>query len=199
VNLRFYRFIAWLVRTLLKAFWHLRVFGAEKVPPAGPVIVACNHVSYFDPPALGCALSRPLSYMAKQELFTIPVLGTIIRALGAYPVDRSRHTGAAIKRSLEVLQTGAAIGIFPEGTRNLDGTVKPHVGVALLAAKSGAVVVPAYVGGTAHANRLRPITVAYGDPLHFDTARKASREDLAKWTDEIMARIHALRGEHGAD
>ncbi len=197
MNLRLYGAIAWLVRALLRTFWHFKVVGTDKGPQVGPVIVACNHVSYFDPPALGCALHRPISYMAKQELFAIPLLGPLIRALGAYPVDRSRHTGAAIKRSLAVLQTGAVIGIFPEGTRNLDGSVKPHVGVALLAAKSGATVVPAYVAGTAHANRLRPITVVYGDPIRFDRSRKATREDLAKWTDEIMARIHALRGVAG--
>jgi 1-acyl-sn-glycerol-3-phosphate acyltransferase len=199
MNLRFYHFIAWLLRGLFRTFWGFRVEGADKVPAGGPLIVACNHVSYFDPPALGCALGRPISYMAKQELFKIPVLNTIIRALGAYPVDRSRHTGAAIKRSLEVLQTGAAIGIFPEGTRNLDGTVKPHLGVALLAAKSGAAVVPAYVGGTAHAGRLHRITVVYGEPIRFDGSRKASREDLAKWTDDLMDRIHALRGVLGED
>jgi 1-acyl-sn-glycerol-3-phosphate acyltransferase len=197
MNSRFYHLIAWLIRVLFRTFWGFRVVGVEKVPASGPVIVACNHVSYFDPPALGCALGRPISYMAKQELFEIPVLNVLIRALGAYPVDRSRHAGAAIKRSLEVLKTGAAIGIFPEGTRNLDGSVKPHVGVAMLAAKSGATVVPAYVSGTAHANRLHRITVVYGDPIPFDSSRKASRADLAKWTDDIMTRIHALRGVLG--
>ncbi|MFY9780761.1 MAG: lysophospholipid acyltransferase family protein [Candidatus Baltobacteraceae bacterium] len=194
-----YRFVAWLVKVLLQIFWRFRVVDAEKVPLAGPVILACNHVSYFDPPVLGCALRRPVRYMAKQELFTIPLLGPFIRALGAYPVDRSRHTGAAVKRSLEMLQTGAAIGIFPEGTRNLDGSVKPHVGAALLASKSGAAVVPAWVDGTAQAGRFHRIAVIYGDPIRFDPAQKASREDLAKWTEEIMARIHALRGALGDD
>jgi 1-acyl-sn-glycerol-3-phosphate acyltransferase len=193
MNLALYRFVATLARLLLRAFWRFRALGTEKVPAEGPVIVACNHVSYFDPPALGCALRRPIRYMAKRELFAIPLLGPLIRGLGAYPVDRSRHTGAAIKQSLAVLQAGAAIGIFPEGTRNRDGAVKPHIGVALLAARSGAAVVPAYVEGTAHANRLHRITVTYGDPVSFRRGKKASREELARWTDELMALIAALR------
>jgi 1-acyl-sn-glycerol-3-phosphate acyltransferase len=197
VNLRLYTFVAFLIRTLLRALWRFRVIAIDKVPLTGPVIIACNHVSYFDPPALGCALPRPISYMAKRELFAIPLLGPLIRALGAYPVDRSRHAGAAIKRSLEVLATGAAIGIFPEGTRNIDGSLKARVGVALLASKSGATVVPAYVAGTAAANRLHRISVIYGDPIPFERRRKASREDLAKWTEEIMGRIHGLRGSMG--
>jgi 1-acyl-sn-glycerol-3-phosphate acyltransferase len=189
----FYAFCRGAIRVLLTLFWRFRIRGVERVPLTGPLIVACNHVSYFDPPALGAALPRPVAYMAKEELFSIPVLGPLIRALGAYPVDRTRGDVAAIKRSLAVLETGAAVGIFPEGTRNRDGTVKPQVGVALLAAWSGATVLPAYVEGSSGANRFRPITVVFGEPLQFARNRKAPREDLAKWTDEIMARIYALR------
>ena len=92
---------------MLRMFWRLHVHGAERVPLSGPLIVACNHVSYFDPPALGVAMPRPIHYMAKQELFDIPVLGRVITWLNAFPVDRSRGDRAAIKRSLQVLQNGA--------------------------------------------------------------------------------------------
>jgi 1-acyl-sn-glycerol-3-phosphate acyltransferase len=192
--MNFYDFAKVVCRVLLGVVWRYRAVGAERVPRYGPLILASNHVSYFDPPALGIGLPRPVHYMAKQELFRIPILGTIIRWCYAYPVDRSRGDVAAIKRSVEVLRTGAAIGIFPEGTRNLDGTLPPQSGVALLHYLSGAPVVPAYIAGTANVRRLARIRVAYGAPLTFARpGEKASREDLAKWTDQIMKHIVALR------
>jgi 1-acyl-sn-glycerol-3-phosphate acyltransferase len=173
------------------------VHGAENVPRTGPLIVASNHVSYFDPPSLGVALPRPLHYMAKIELFRMPLLGQLITWLNAFPVDRSRGDVAAIKRAVEVLRSGTAVGIFPEGTRNRSGDVKPQVGVALLAALSKAPVLPAYVGGTKHAKRFSRIDVYFGEPLDLARREKATREDLAKWTDEIMERIYALPGVTG--
>lgn len=195
--MNFYAFAKWLVTLLLQTFWHFQVEGAEHVPPDGPLIVACNHRSYFDPPALGCALPRPVAYMAKIELFRIPVLGSIITWLNAFSVDRSRGDVAAIKKAVEQLRQGKAVGIFPEGTRNLTGEVKAQVGVALLASLSKAPVLPAYVSGTAHAHRFAPIRVAFGEPVVLASGGKATREDLAKWTDEVMARIEALREKLG--
>ncbi len=184
------RFASW---TLLRTIWRFRTIDAHLVPRDGPLIVACNHVSYLDPPALGVAAPRQIAYMAKTELFAIPVLGALIDGLGAFPVDRSRGDVAAIKAAAKVLERGAALGIFPEGTRNLKGDVRPQMGVALLASLSGATVVPAYVNGSAEAKRLRRITVAFGEPLRFEAGRQARREALAKWTDELMRRIYELR------
>ncbi len=167
------------------------------MPLDGPLIVACNHRSYFDPPALGVALPRPVSYMAKIELFRIPVLGSVIRRLNAFPVDRSRGDVAAIKRAVEVLRQGKAVGIFPEGTRNLTGDVKPQVGVALLASLAHAPVLPAYVAGTAKAHAFAPIRVIFGEPIVLTAGGKATREDLANWTSEVMGRIEALREKLG--
>ena len=188
----FYGFARGVVKAALRAFWRFRVVGAERVPPAGPLIVAANHVSYFDPPALGCALPRPLHYMAKQQLFAMGLLGRLIGALNAFPVDRSRGDVAAIKRAVEVLRGGAAVGIFPEGTRNKDGNVRPQAGIALLHYLSGAPILPAYIAGTARARRFAQISVTFGEPVRFTDGQKASREDLAKWTDDIMERIFAL-------
>ncbi len=184
------KFASW---AYLRVFRRFRVVGLERVPAAGPLIVACNHVSYLDPPALGAALPRPVSYMAKIELFRIPVLGPLIRALGAFPVDRSRGDVAAIKAAVKVLQQGAVFGIFPEGGRNPEGSKQPQMGVALLASLSGATVIPAYLSGTSGANRFAPVTVRFGEPVRFDPGQKARRDDLAKWTNELMSRIYALR------
>jgi 1-acyl-sn-glycerol-3-phosphate acyltransferase len=172
--------------------WRMRVYGGENVPKSGPVIVASNHVSYFDPPVLGTASPRRLSYMAKEQLFGIPVLGPAIRAVGAYPVDREGSATAAIKRSVEVLRAGGAIGIFPEGTRNIAGTNEARGGVALLASLGKAPVVPARLVGTGEAKRLAQFRVFFGKPLSLPSDRKASREEMANFTDEVMRAIHAL-------
>jgi 1-acyl-sn-glycerol-3-phosphate acyltransferase len=193
VNRAFYTFARAVVRLIFKTLWRFRIVDAANVPRDGALILACNHVSYLDPPALGGAAPRPVTYMAKHELFRIPVLGPVITGLGAFPVDRSRGDVAAIRTAVGVLKTGACLGIFPEGTRNPDGTGKAQMGVALLASLSGATVLPAYVAGTSQAKRLARITVVFGEPMRFDLGRKASREDLAKWTDDLMERIYALR------
>jgi len=193
VNIYFYRFAQLFVRSILTVGNRFTTIGAQNVPADGPAILVSNHVSYLDPPTLGCAIRRPVAYMAKTELFSIPVLAPIIRALGAFPVDRSRGDVAAIKQAAHVLETGAVLGMFPEGTRNRDGTVKPQLGVALLASMTGAPVVPAYLSGTSQANKLAKVTVVYGEPIRFEGGRKARREDLAKWTDDLMSRIYALR------
>jgi 1-acyl-sn-glycerol-3-phosphate acyltransferase len=193
VNIYFYRFAQVFVRSILTVGNRFSTIGAQNVPADGPAILVSNHVSYLDPPTLGCAIRRPVTYMAKTELFSIPVLAPIIRALGAFPVDRSRGDIAAIKQAAHVLETGAVLGMFPEGTRNRDGTVRPQLGVALLASMTGAPVVPAYLSGTSQANKLAKVTVVYGEPIRFEGGRKARREDLAKWTDDLMSRIYALR------
>lgn len=172
--------------------WRMRVYGGENVPKSGPVIVASNHVSYFDPPVLGTASPRRLSYMAKGQLFRIPVLGPAIAAVGAYPVDREGSATAAIKRSVEVLRAGGAIGIFPEGTRNLQGTTEARGGVALLASLGKAPVVPACLVGTGEAKRLAQFRVIFGKPLSLPADRKATREEMANFTDEVMRAIQAL-------
>lgn len=186
---RFARFICWVI---LRAVWRMKSYGAENVPADGPVIVAANHVSYLDPVVLGCGIKRPLTYLAKKELFSIPVLGPLITGLGAYPLDRQVGGVAAVRAALRVLKEGRCVGIFPEGTRNLDGGAPEKGGAALLASLSGATLVPAAIMGTRDARRLRQIRVVYGEPLRIVRDRKADGDDLEKWTAEIMRRIRAL-------
>jgi 1-acyl-sn-glycerol-3-phosphate acyltransferase len=130
--------------------------------------------------------------MAKQQLFRIPVLGPAIAAVGAYPVDREGSATAAVKRSVEVLRQGGVIGIFPEGTRNLTGSADVRGGVALLASLGKAPVVPARLVGTNAAKRLEQFRVYFGRPLSLPADRKASREDMANFTDEVMRAIRSL-------
>lgn len=192
MNPRLYDAASGTIRILMRLLWRARATGTEYVPRTGPLIVACNHRSYLDPPGMGCFCPRRISYMAKKELFDIPILGPAIRAVGAYPVDRQGSARAAIKRSLEVLQDGGAVGIFPEGTRNRDGSVQPQTGVALLASLAGAPVVPAHIAGSERASRFAQIKVAFGPPLALPAGRKATHDDLAKFTADVMSAISAL-------
>ncbi|HEV2260825.1 MAG TPA: lysophospholipid acyltransferase family protein [Candidatus Rubrimentiphilum sp.] len=193
-----YDLAKFLCRTLFTV-WRMRVYGAQNVPRDGPLIVACNHVSYFDPPVLGTACPRRIRYMAKRELFTIPILGPLIARLGAYPVDRTGSPMSAIRRSVEMLRRGDAIGVFPEGTRNLDGTVQAREGVALLASLGQAPVVPAVVLGTRQAGRLRRFKVIFGPPMRLPGNGKAGREMLANFTEQVMHAIVKLPETIGGD
>ncbi|MBV8689937.1 MAG: 1-acyl-sn-glycerol-3-phosphate acyltransferase [Candidatus Eremiobacteraeota bacterium] len=172
--------------------WRFKAEGRQNVPPAGPLIVACNHASYMDPVALGVACPRPISYMAKLELFAIPLLGPLIKRLNAYPVDRRQSALGGIKRSVEELRQGKAIGIFPQGTRVREGEGDAHGGVALLASLGNAPVVPARVIGSDQALHLHQIKVVFGPPLRLPEDRKANREDLANFTADIMRAIREL-------
>ena len=184
------RFLCWV---LLRTGWRFRSFGSENVPRNGAVIVAANHVSYFDPVVLGCGMHRPLTYLAKKELFDIPLLGQTIRWLGAYPTDRNAGGVAAVRAAIRVLRDGRCVGIFPEGTRNLSGDAAQKGGAALLASLTGATVVPAAIVGTRDVKRFRPIRVVYGKPLHVPARdRKAESDDVEKWTAEIMHQIRLL-------
>ena len=192
----FYDVAKLVVTGIARTLFRFRVVGAEKVPKTGPLIVAANHISNFDPPLLGIALPRPVAYMAKKELFAMPVLKQLIPRLHAYPVDREAGGTAALRASLRLLKEGRAVGIFPEGGRNVSGTNEEKAGAAFLAAASGAPVVPAAIVGT---RKLRPfgrVTVVFGDPVHVRRNRQSDGGDLEKGAAEIMQRIRALEGSY---
>jgi 1-acyl-sn-glycerol-3-phosphate acyltransferase len=199
VNLPFYRFVRGGCRLILQLIWRFRAIDAQRVPEDGAVILACNHVSYFDPVVLGVGVRRPVTYLAKKELFAVPVLGPVITGLGAYSLDREAGGVAAVRAALRALKDGRCIGIFPEGGRNRDGSAREKGGAALLGALSGAPVVPAAITGTRDPLAFHPIRVIYGEPLQIRRQRKADGDDLEKWTAEIMRRVRALEesiGDH---
>ncbi len=194
----FYAFAQGLCWIVFRVVWRFRVVGGlEYIPATGPVIIAANHVSYLDPPALGLALERPLTYLAKKQLFDIPVLGQILTWIGVCPLDREAGGLTAIRSALRVLKEGRCVGIFPEGTRNLNGDAEEKGGAALLAALSGAPVIPAAIAGTRHAKRLGQIRVKYGEPIVVRVEKRGPAA-LEPWTAEIMRRIRALEADLAA-
>ena len=197
MNRPFYAFSRGLCRIVVRAVYGFRAIHNENVPATGAVIVACNHVSYLDPVVLGIGFTRPVTYLAKKQLFAIPVLGPIIAGLGAYPLDREAGGVAAVRAALRALKEGRCIGIFPEGGRNIDGLHEEKGGAALLGALTGAPVVPAAIAGTRRPRPFRRIRVIYGEPLIVERKRKADGDDLEKWTHEIMRRIRVLEESIG--
>jgi 1-acyl-sn-glycerol-3-phosphate acyltransferase len=169
------------------------VSGRELIPREGPVILIGNHVSYLDPPALGVACPRQVYFMAKVELFRIPLFGYIIGALGAFPVKRGAPDRKAIKRALEILASGKVLGIFPEGTRIMTGELGPaEEGAALLALRTGACLVPAGIRGTRGPG---PVRIVFGEPVPQEDLNPKDRASVRILTDRAMERIRALLEE----
>jgi 1-acyl-sn-glycerol-3-phosphate acyltransferase len=181
-------------RGLLKG----RTSGNALVPLQGPLVVVANHGSHLDPPLLGHALGRPVAFMAKAELFRIPILGSIIRACGAYPVKRGASDREAIRTATARLEEGWAIGVFLDGVRQMDGRVnQPKSGAALLAARSGAPLLPVAIINSHRAlgrgrrwPRLVPVALRIGEPIPAPTSRR--KPELEATTRELQRRINVL-------
>lgn len=186
-----YRLARTLVTAVLKVLFFWRVEGREHIPPEGPVLLCCNHLSAWDPPVVGCAATRQVYFMAKRELWRIPVLRTVITALGAYPVDRDRVDISTVRRSLQILEQGGTLGLFPEGTRSRTGRLGPlRSGAAKLALRTGAAVVPMAIIGPYR--WFRPLYVRIGKPLYFGRDSDPSREKVRAVRDEIARALGAL-------
>lgn len=193
---------AWpLARFLLHLLFGYRTEGAEKVPEKGPVILAANHLSILDPIAIGAGIKRPVSFLARADVFRLPVLSWLLPRLYAIPVERGTGDLSAIKGAIRALERGMAFGIFPEGTRSRSGRLQPFkTGVAAIAFRTGSPVVPVAVVGSEKAwpvgrklFRLRqPIWVVYGDPIPVPRKTKVSHQELENLTREIEARVREL-------
>lgn len=146
-----YKLGVYLLKPIFYGLLRLKVIGRENIPKEGGLIVAANHTSYLDPPLVGLALwpYRKLYYVAKTELFKIPILGFILRLVNAFPVKRGKPDRLALKRASHLLKKGEAVCIFPEGTRSRDGKLQPpELGISLLVLLSGAPVLPVAVINT---------------------------------------------------
>jgi len=202
-----YDFVRWLVRnTFFRATGGLKGIGRENVPKTGPVIIAPNHVSNLDPPAVACTCPRRLNFMAKEELFKVPILGPIIRSLDAFPLKRGEGDMEAIRHAMAQLEKGMTLIVFPEGQRGDGVSIQPMTkGVTMLARKTGAVVVPVGIVGSHKVlprGQSKPkrgkISIAYGQPFTYsDIEKEHGKAAKDVFGDELQKRILELCQKNG--
>lgn len=199
-----YRVGAQGTRVLCRLAGGFTVHGREHLPSSGGGILCANHVSYLDPPVLGAAVyPRRTYFMAKKELFDIPLLGKFIHNAYAFPVDREGNDRQAIRFAVNLLQQGELLVVFPEGQRSPDGSLQPgNLGPALMASKAGTPIIPIALKDTdkvlpRHGKFLHRghVSVDIGkpiDPREYGDERP-SREQLAAITERLMSAIYDLQ------
>lgn len=186
-----------IIDPVMGLYFRIKIMGAEKVPRSGGFIVVSNHGSYVDPPFLACSLNRPIAFMAKEELFRVPILKQVISTYGAYPVKRGASDRSALRSAMNALEEGWGVGIFLEGTRTKDGKVHhPKLGASLIASKMQVPLLPVCIHGTHQImqNRKFPhpvsLTVRIGDLI--DPPANSDRTTLESLTQDCATIINTL-------
>lgn len=193
-----YHLMRWLlVWPIFRFLLRGRTEGRVSVPPQGGLVVVANHGSHLDPPLLSSAVGRPVAFMAKEELFRVPLLGPLIRACGAYPVARGGGDREALRTACRRLEEGWATGVFLDGTRQADGRVsRPLPGAALLAARTGRPLLPVAIINSHRALgpggrfKLVPVHVRIGTPIPPPASTR--RADLDAVTEACQGQINRM-------
>ena len=178
-NARLYRITRRLLAPVVERYFRISYVGAHHIPATGGMVLACNHLSNLDPVLLAAVCPRQINYLAKAELFRIPLLGWLIRQYGAIPLRRTASDPEAIRLAECVLEQHHVLALFPEGSRSRDGRLKPfRFGAARLALKYDVPLIPAAILGTDHAMpsgkklpRRVPVGIAFGAPIATQTFR----------------------------
>jgi 1-acyl-sn-glycerol-3-phosphate acyltransferase len=189
-ELTFYTFARSVVNAIFKPWYRVETIGAENIPKEGGVLLCSNHIHNLDPIIVGITGKRPVYFMAKEEIFRVPVLGNIVRKCNAFPVKRGMSDREALRKGINILKDGHVLGLFPEGTRSKTGELgKGLAGAGFFALKTNCAVVPCAILGPY--KNLQKLKVVYGKPIQMDELRtsKASAETA---TELIMAEIHKL-------
>jgi len=201
----FYYWVGYhLTRLLGRIFFRVRVLHRERMIQTGPVILAMNHQSFLDPPLAGTACDRAIYFLARRSLLESPVLGWLLPKLNVIPVNQEGIDRNALKVLIRVIRDGNCALVFPEGSRTLDGNLKPaQPGIGLVIAKTLAPVVPLRIFGAFDAwplggriHLFRPITLEVGKPIYFSESDLSPRENLyGRWSQRVMEAIAALQLE----
>ena len=177
-----YNFLTWFLSGIFKVMFRVKTVGRENEVKEGPTIYCVNHISNWDPVLVACETKRPINFMSKKELFRIPVLKSILKALGAFPIDRTGNDIATLKTTVAALKDGACICLFPQGTRHPEKEPSETVargGAAMLAKHAKATLVPISIYTKNYRIKLfRKVYITIGKPYEYDeNDYQGSRED----------------------
>ncbi len=193
----FYQIAKGIVRVVLFPFYKIEAESACEFPQNKGFILASNHVSDMDPVMFGLAFPKQIQYMAKEELFRIPVLGFIIRKLGAFPVARGKGDQGAIENAVNVVKNGGVLGIYPEGTRYTDGKLhRAKSGAVLVASKTGGDILPACVSYGKRCFLRRHVTIKFGKMIPNEelAIKEQTKTELRAANKRMMCAIAELMG-----
>lgn len=182
--------LGWFIfKVIFDIIYRREISGLENLPKNSPYILAANHQSYADPPLVGSCIKKQIYFIAKKELFRIPIFGWLINRTNAFPVDRESNDITALKNALKILNGGNILLVFPEGTRYKPGKIrKLKNGAAMLSVASNSPVVPVAVINSDKLLDFKKIKVKFGAPMKFGF--KESYEEI---TNKIMSEIERLK------
>lgn len=184
-----------VLRFVLLFVFRIKIVGAENVDTGAGVIIAPNHKSNWDPVMLGIAIKRKVLFLAKSELFKNKLIGSFLKSLGAFPIERGRGDIGAVKTALKVLDKGEALLIFPEGKRvkNEDDDVSAKTGVVMIASHAKVPIVPVYISG--NYRWMSKITVTFGTPIDIleGVEGKLSKDAMQEKADMVLKTIRSLK------
>lgn len=166
------------IGTTVKVAGRIKVYGRERVPMTGGLVIASNHFHWVDPPALGYACPRTIYFMAKVEAHRVPGLGPFIQAFGTFPVRRGESDRDAVRTMRTIVRDGKALGLFAEGTRQKSGVPGPlQPGAAMVALQENVPVIPVAIHGSQswRPGSFRPISLAWGEPILFEGLPKGGK------------------------
>ncbi|NLY66952.1 MAG: 1-acyl-sn-glycerol-3-phosphate acyltransferase [Tissierellia bacterium] len=194
----FYKFARALLSIIFRIIYRIEVIGIENIPEKGRAILCSNHISMLDPIILGISIKRPISFMAKKELFKNPFIAKLLTALAAFPVDRENSDLTAIRNSINVLKMEKILGMFPEGTRTKKMDLEfAKPGVSLIAYKGKSPVIPVFI--ETDYRLFSKISINIGKPIIIDDLfeNKPKTEDHKKISKYILKSIYSLKNNRG--
>ena len=191
------RFVIWLVAKLL---WRITFEGLDNVPTEGPYVLAPVHRSWIDFGLVSAVTRRPMGFMGKESLWKNKYLGAFITHLGAYPVNRAATDRESLRRTLEILEAGKPIVLFPEGTRRTGPAIEHlHEGAAFVASRAGVPLVPVGIGGSERAlpkgtalPRPVKIHVIVGQPIHPQPVAEGARHPSRRAVKELTVQLQGV-------